>query len=97
MSDVITKVQNWYVSQCNGDWEHTHGVSIDTLDNPGWTVKIDLKNTPWEKVHFEELIFDRAPNDWVRCKKEGGQFKGCGDPSKLEFILNYFLGQVGSK
>src|SRR6266446_2516963 len=96
MIDTLTKVQNWYLSQCNGEWEHAYGVAIDTLDNPGWAVKIDLKNTRWEQVSFEELKFYRGPSDWVRCIKEDGQFKGHGDPRKLQLILNHFLSQVGS-
>jgi len=99
LNDLVTNyvdanIQNWYLSQCNGEWEHSYGVAIDTLDNPGWVVKIDLNKTPWEKAHFEELKFERAPDDWVRCLKEDAQFKGYGDSQKLELILNHFLSQV---
>ncbi|MFK0239099.1 Imm53 family immunity protein, partial [Streptomyces vinaceus] len=30
------------------DWEHEWGVKIATLDNPGWTVEIDLEETDLE-------------------------------------------------
>jgi hypothetical protein len=33
--DLLKRLQDWYVSQCDGGWEHTYGISIDTLDNPG--------------------------------------------------------------
>ena len=46
MADPLTQLQQWYLSNCNGDWEHTYGVSIGTLDNPGWSVKIELTGTP---------------------------------------------------
>lgn len=36
---------NWYVRECDDDWEHSYGVKIDTLDNPGWTIAIDLRET----------------------------------------------------
>lgn len=42
-SDPLKGLQDWYCSQCNGDWEHGYGVSIETLDNPGWSLKIELK------------------------------------------------------
>ncbi len=43
--DTLTRLQNWFDSQCDGEWEHHHGVSIETLDNPGWRVKIDVNGT----------------------------------------------------
>lgn len=43
--NVLQEIQSWYISNCNGDWEHSFGVSIDTLDNPGWSVRIDLADT----------------------------------------------------
>ena len=36
-------LERWYQAQCDGDWEHHSGVTIETLDNPGWLVKIDLR------------------------------------------------------
>src|SRR5437867_3023794 len=94
MSDTLFKVQSWYLDQCNGEWEHTHGISITTLDNPGWEVKIDLKDTRWENAHFGDLNVERAENDWIRCAKEAEHFKGYGDPTKLDRILDFFLEQV---
>ena len=95
MSDILAKLQDWYLRQCNGAWEHAYGLSIGSLDNPGWSVEIDLSDTPWEKATWKDLIFERAPDDWVNCSKKGAEFKGYGDPKKLEFILNHFLSQVG--
>ena len=94
MVNAINKLQDWYSERCDGNWEHAHGISIETLDNPGWCVRIDLKDTEWADVLFEEINLQKAPSDWVRCVKEGCQFKGDGDPSKLEFILDRFLTYV---
>ena len=38
-------LEQWYEKTCDGDWEHIYGISIDTLDNPGWRVRIDLRET----------------------------------------------------
>ena len=36
----ITKwLQEWAMSQVDGDWEHELGISISMLDNPGWIFK----------------------------------------------------------
>ena len=67
---------------------------METLDNPGWAVRVDLKGTRWEKAVWQEMKFDRGSNDWVFCSKKHSQFEGHGDPGKLEYILNYFLDQI---
>jgi len=43
--NALQQLQDWYFAQCNGDWEHRYGVTISTLDNPGWTLEVDLTNT----------------------------------------------------
>jgi hypothetical protein len=35
----------WYKSHCNGDWEHGRGIHLDTIDNPGWSLSINLEDT----------------------------------------------------
>ncbi len=41
-TDILAWLQDWYRSRCDGTWEHSYGVKIDTLDNPGWLVTVDL-------------------------------------------------------
>lgn len=43
--DVFTWLQDWYIQNCDGDWEHCYGIKIETLDNPGWCIDIDLIGT----------------------------------------------------
>jgi hypothetical protein len=94
---VLSKLQNWYESQCNEDWEHQAGVSIDTLDNPGWTVTIDLDGTNLSSKIFQPIEDMNASRDWIRCWVEGGKFYGVGGPQKLEEILTVFLSWAGQK
>jgi len=96
MSDSLLRFQKWYSAQCNGLWEHGDGIVIETLDNPGWIVKIDLKGTRWEKTLWKDIQFDNGSDDWVSCSKKGARFEGCGDPSKLEYILDHFLDQIAT-
>jgi hypothetical protein len=44
--DNLTWLMRWYLAECNGDWEHSYGVRVETLDNPGWSLKIDSANGP---------------------------------------------------
>ena len=36
----IAGLEDWYADLCNGDWEHTGGIKIETLDNPGWCITV---------------------------------------------------------
>ena len=58
--DILIWLQNWYKQQCDGCWEHLYGIEIGNLDNPGWTVKIDLSDTSYEDKDFFRLIFKMA-------------------------------------
>ena len=95
--DALQRFQRWYHSQCNGAWEHSWGVKIDTLDNPGWTVDINLRDTSLEKTPFTERGYGVGPegetskDEWLVCKIEGNVFKGRGGPHKLEEIIEVFL------
>jgi hypothetical protein len=94
-------LQQWYLSQCDEDWEHMYGVRIETLDNPGWTVEIDLANTelegrPFDPIHYG--IFEDAEtsgNEWISCEVENNKFSGAGGPLKLGEIINVFLRWAG--
>ena len=48
----IAKLSEWYQAQCVDDWQEQYGIKIDTLDNPGWSLKIDLLRT---KLHDKEF------------------------------------------
>jgi len=81
----------WYHQQCDGDWEHTYGITIETLDNPGWRVKIDLAYTELADQPFQ--IVDRLEPelDWIRCWVSDQTFHAAGGPEQLEEILRIFL------
>ena len=89
--DTLQKLQLWYSKQCDGSWEHQHGVSIDTLDNPGWAVVIDLAHTDLRSMQMEPVVEEIDEQDWLHCKIENGKFVGNGGPLKLDAILQFFL------
>jgi hypothetical protein len=62
----ITRLQEWYASQCNGEWEHGHGISITSCDNPGWWVKIDLAGTSLETKAFAPVARNADPEQMAR-------------------------------
>src|SRR5436309_1348331 len=83
-------LQSWYQQQCNGFWEHSYGVTIETLDNPGWMVTVDLTETPLERATMEPVRRERSPRDWLVCEVAQRQFRGQGDSQKLSEILTIF-------
>jgi hypothetical protein len=89
----IERLTDWYQAQCNGKWEHSFGVAVGTLDNPGWLVKIDLAGTELEGRQFEsfERGNSQASASWVVTKVEGKQYVGAGGASDLCEILELFL------
>jgi hypothetical protein len=96
-SNTLERLENWYRSKCDGDWEHYYGVKIDTLDEPGWSVDINLEGTNLDGHTFREVSYgvgadaENSGDEWIWCRVEEGLFKGVGGPSKLEDILRVFL------
>jgi hypothetical protein len=82
---------DWYSSQCNGDWEHSFGVKIDTLDNPGWSLEIDLSETDLVDRVFSEVDIQRNDDNWVYCAVRDDKFKGAAGVHNLEELLSTFL------
>jgi hypothetical protein len=88
MSSILDWLQEWFVLQCDGDWEHSKGILIDTLDNPGWRVRIDVSKV--EGRSDQIIVDDRHGDDWAVCRIEGEMFNGFGAPRSLERILSEF-------
>lgn len=63
---------------------------IETLDNPGWHVEINLNETEYVNSKQEQLIRDMGNNDWINCSIVDGTFNGYGDLNKLEEIIEIF-------
>jgi hypothetical protein len=90
--NLLKRLQDWYASMCNDDWEHTYGVFISNIDNPGWSLKVELKDTYLYDVKFEDMKVQRNDeNDWVLCKVEDGNFQGYGGTCNLSELIETFL------
>ncbi len=90
-------LQDFYLSHCDGGWEHGTGYTIATLDNPGWSVDFDLENTPLEGKAFNRIRIDRTDEDWVHCRVEANIFQGRGGPKNLTELLTIFRDWATSK
>lgn len=91
MNNLLEWLQQIYEQDfCNGDWEHIHGVTIDTIDSPGWYFKFDLKDTDLENENFNEVFFKEDDRNWYQCWKKEGVFHGWGGANNLSDILAVF-------
>ncbi len=83
-------LQQWFAAQINGDREHSYGIRIETLDNPGWNIEIDLGETEFEQINLPFQLFEKSENDWFCREIKNSVFKASGDISKLDFLLGLF-------
>lgn len=90
---VLIRIQNWYQTNCNGNWEHSYGISIQTIDNPGWNIKIDLSETSLENLEFSTKI-DNGSVDWMIISAKDKVFEAFCDPGKLTTVLGVFLDEI---
>jgi hypothetical protein len=96
--DDVQRLTRWYAKQCNGEWEHQNGVKIDTLDNPGWMLKINLEETELENRPFagqqsgeasEEYDPDHVASWWL-CRVENKQFVAYCGAHDLHAVISVF-------
>ena len=63
--DLLAFLEAWYAAQCNGDWEHDFGVTLETLDNPGWSLRVDLVGTALEGRAFARKETESSETGWL--------------------------------
>ena len=90
MKTITEWLSQWLLDQCDGDWEHENGVSITTLDNPGFQIEIDIKDARIAALNIRTGTVENSENDWYSYKIVDGRFIAAGDPLKLEFLLQTF-------
>jgi len=77
-------------------WQHARiplfvfGVEISTIDNPGWSVGVDLHDTHKQEATFEHVKIDRKPDDWIHYWAQKQKFQiRCG-PLNLSEAIEIF-------
>lgn len=103
--DLLDWLEQWYQRQCDDEWEHDHGVTIQTLDNPGCLVKADLRGLKPEVMVTDQIlaVLGEPPSaengniggdEWMACEVKSGKFVGAGDATQLRRILAQFRGLI---
>lgn len=93
MSNSFARLIDWYSRQCNGDWEHQHGFEIQTLDNPGVRLRVDLNGTSLEKSEFSRIEYQYdSDTEWIVCEKTADKFfDGCCAIGMSEQMIGIFV------
>jgi Immunity protein 53 len=95
-SNILEWIQEWLAQNCDGDWEHAQNFTITTIDNPGWSVTINLVGTKLEDKFFSNVDIENSDIDWLYCTVNKQQFQGDGGVRNLIEILQIFINWVES-
>lgn len=93
----VNWLTDWFAARCDGEWESDFGITIETVNNPGWMVRIDLDGTGLDPSSFRGVAEQRSPSDWVECKVEDGAFLGGGGVGNLDEVVGVFRAWVEGK
>lgn len=88
--ETLAWLQKWYLARCDGEWEFREGIKLLSVSNPGWSVEINVSDTPLETVGIPLTQFHNSADDWYGYFLDDALFVGSGDPTKLEVILQVF-------
>lgn len=110
MTDELTWLQKWYSEHCDGEWEHGFGITVETIDNPGWSVKICVEDTELASAPFEPVKTEVSETDWIQCRVAEREkrlfphsspnyrrFEGFGGALNLSDIIRIFRTWVETK
>lgn len=88
--DVLKWIAGWYSEQCDGDWEEDRGITLETLDNPGWMLTVDLVDTSLDGRVLDHERSERGEGDWIWASADGKVYRGAGGPYNLTELLERF-------
>ena len=83
-------LQEWYLRHCDDEWEHSYGIQIDTLDNPGWTLSVNLVGTELEGKTHDRQLTEKSEHEWLHVQSDGTTFKSAGGPRDLRRLVAAF-------
>jgi len=79
MDKDFSALEKWYLDRCDGYWEHSWGVKIQTLDNPGWRIEINLNETTAQLRILPRQKIERTESDWIHYWVEKETFQAAAD------------------
>lgn len=89
VGEAVAWLSAFYSGHCDDAWEHQYGVTIQTIDNPGWTIEVDLTGTEFAASEFVSIDngTDVESADWYVVFGRDGKLRGAGSPDRLGTLL----------
>lgn len=88
--EAVVWLQNWYANQCNGLWEQSKRIQISTIDNPGWSISINLKDTYLEGKTLDTKKQENSDTDWFYYWIKDNKFEAAGGSRNLLDMIKIF-------
>jgi Immunity protein 53 len=87
----VELLQQWYAAHCDGSWEHQYGIKIETIDNPGWGVTVDLIDTELQNAPLTPVEHQMEHRSvWWRCWRDDRAFNAACGATCLQSVLAVF-------
>ncbi len=80
----------WFAQQCDGDWEHGVGITIETMDNPGWSLDVGIAETELEGLVTDWHKEETSEDTWLHWRSTGHMFEARCGPGDLTRALAAF-------
>lgn len=88
--DSVRFLETWFKEQCDDDWEHSYKIEMGTLDNPGWRLRVDVRETDLEGLEADWVKVDRSEDDWVHHHADGRVSEAFGGAQNLVDLFDSF-------
>ncbi len=76
----------WYKANCDGDWEHSYGVKIETTEE-GRGFQADLADTAYATDDIARRESRRSDADWLVVELHDGAYRASGGGCSLIDIV----------
>lgn len=93
MINYIKIINHWYISKCDGIWEHEYGFTLKTIDNPGWWLEINGENNK----NIIEIKIDEDNEDWLFINANNDKFQASCSNNNLKAMLEYAIDWLNIK
>ena len=86
---MIEGLMRWYIDRCDGEWEHKNGFTIESTDNPGVIIRLDLTERDPLPGQPDRVIRSEGEgtSEWLDLRVRGGQLVGFASPILLPQLM----------
>jgi Immunity protein 53 len=95
MNNKLLAIEQWLGRQTEDYLSTEKAIQIETLDNPGWGVRVDLKGTSALSGDIDTAEFEENADYWFHCSIAQKKFIGYGGVHNLSSILTCFTSWAG--